>query len=105
MFLPDPHDGSLYAIGPWPEGLKKLPFTIPELVQASPCRSSDGMMYIGRKSDVWYAIDPETGLKLQTLSIDGSQTVCPSMTSGKAPIFLGRTGLLHYLNAIHYKLW
>ena len=22
MFLPDPHDGSLYAIGPWPEGLK-----------------------------------------------------------------------------------
>ena len=49
---------------------------------------------LGRKSDVWYAIDPETGLKLQTLSVDGSQTVCPSMSSGKAPIFLGRTGLL-----------
>ncbi|XP_028413121.1 serine/threonine-protein kinase/endoribonuclease IRE1-like [Dendronephthya gigantea] len=91
VFLPDPHDGSLYAFGAMPEGLKKLPFTIPELVQASPCRSGDGMMYIGRKSDVWYAIDPETGLKLQTLSIDDSQTVCPSMTSGKAPIFLGRT--------------
>lgn len=37
--------------------------------------------------------DPETGLKLQTLSVDSSQTVCPSMTSGKAPIFLGRSGV------------
>lgn len=26
---------------------QKLPFTIPELVQASPCRSSDGVLYMG----------------------------------------------------------
>lgn len=28
--------------------LQKLPFTIPELVQASPCRSSDGVLYMGK---------------------------------------------------------
>lgn len=27
---------------------QKLPFTIPELVQASPCRSSDGILYMGK---------------------------------------------------------
>lgn len=26
---------------------QKLPFTIPELVQSAPCRSSDGMLYTG----------------------------------------------------------
>lgn len=29
--------------------LQKLPFTIPELVQASPCRSSDGILYMGER--------------------------------------------------------
>ncbi|KAL4648007.1 serine/threonine-protein kinase/endoribonuclease IRE1 [Arapaima gigas] len=46
-FLPDPNDGSLYALGGKnSKGLTKLPFTIPELVQASPCRSSDGILYM-----------------------------------------------------------
>lgn len=27
--------------------LQKLPFTIPELVQSAPCRSSDGILYTG----------------------------------------------------------
>ncbi|MGH0139956.1 UNVERIFIED_CONTAM: hypothetical protein FKN15_070303 [Acipenser sinensis] len=46
-FLPDPNDGSLYSLGGKNnEGLLKLPFTIPELVQASPCRSSDGILYM-----------------------------------------------------------
>ncbi len=47
-FLPDPKDGSLYAFGKGFEGLKKLPFTIPELVSASPCRSTDGVLYSGK---------------------------------------------------------
>lgn len=77
-FLPDPNDGSLYSLGGKNnEGLtvgaanvisalflkdgtrprrsfcvsfskQKLPFTIPELVQASPCRSSDGVLYMGK---------------------------------------------------------
>ncbi|KAF6093612.1 endoplasmic reticulum to nucleus signaling 1 [Phyllostomus discolor] len=50
-FLPDPNDGSLYTLGGKNnEGLTKLPFTIPELVQASPCRSSDGILYMGKSS-------------------------------------------------------
>lgn len=34
---------------PWNVSLpQKLPFTIPELVHASPCRSSDGVFYTGK---------------------------------------------------------
>lgn len=91
IFIPDPKDGSLYAFGSAHDGLKKLPFTIPELVRASPCRSSDGILYTGRKTDVWYAIDLETGIKQQTLKLDGTETVCPMMSNKKAPVFLGRT--------------
>lgn len=48
----------------------------------------------GRKTDVWYAVDPDTGIKQQTLKLDGTETVCPMMTNNKAPIFIGRTGIL-----------
>lgn len=44
-FIPNPQDGQLYILG---DGrLSKLPFTIPQLVKASPCRSSDGLLYAG----------------------------------------------------------
>jgi serine/threonine-protein kinase/endoribonuclease IRE1 len=44
-FVPNPQDGSLYVLV---EGnIKKLPFTIPQLVQASPCKSADGVLYAG----------------------------------------------------------
>ncbi len=33
----------------WQEPLKKLPFTIPELVAASPSKSADGILYSGKK--------------------------------------------------------
>ena len=50
-FLPDPKDGSLYMIGNgMKEPLKKLPFTIPELVANSPCKSTDGILYTGKHS-------------------------------------------------------
>ncbi|KAK3753794.1 hypothetical protein QZH41_018451 [Actinostola sp. cb2023] len=92
IFIPDPKDGSLYAFASAFDGLKKLPFTIPELVRASPCRSTDGILYTGsRKTDVWYAIDPDTGIKQQTLRLDGTETVCPIMPNKAAPIFFGRT--------------
>lgn len=91
IFIPDPKDGSLYAFGSAHDGLKKLPFSIPELVRASPCRSSDGILYTGRKTDVWYAVDLDTGIKQQTLKLDGTETVCPRMSHKKAPVFLGRT--------------
>uniref|UniRef100_T1INI5 non-specific serine/threonine protein kinase n=1 Tax=Strigamia maritima TaxID=126957 RepID=T1INI5_STRMM len=91
IFLPDPKDGSLYVLNRGQvESLKKLPFTIPQLVSASPCRSSDGILYTGgRKVDTWIAIDPETGVKQDTLTSEGPDKVCPRI--GPNTIFLGRT--------------
>ncbi|KAI1896757.1 hypothetical protein AGOR_G00098100 [Albula goreensis] len=87
-FLPDPNDGSLYSLGGKnSEGLTKLPFTIPELVQASPCRSSDGILYMGKKQDLWYVVDLLTGEKQQTLTSSFAETLCPSSSL----LYLGRT--------------
>ncbi|XP_006017458.1 serine/threonine-protein kinase/endoribonuclease IRE1 isoform X1 [Alligator sinensis] len=87
-FLPDPNDGSLYTLGGKNnEGLTKLPFTIPELVQASPCRSSDGILYMGKKQDIWYVIDLLTGEKQQTLTSSFAESICPSTSL----LYLGRT--------------
>ncbi|XP_067859133.1 serine/threonine-protein kinase/endoribonuclease IRE1 isoform X2 [Heptranchias perlo] len=87
-FLPDPNDGSLYVMGgKTKEGLMKLPFTIPELVHSSPCRSSDGILYTGKKLDLWFVVDPKTGEKQTTLTTDMSENICPS-----APLlYIGRT--------------
>ena len=42
-----------YGLLPWKYNsdfdFQKLPFTIQELVQASPCKSSDGILYTGKK--------------------------------------------------------
>uniref|UniRef100_A0A803K5E8 Serine/threonine-protein kinase/endoribonuclease IRE1 n=2 Tax=Xenopus tropicalis TaxID=8364 RepID=A0A803K5E8_XENTR len=87
-FLPDPNDGSLYTLGSKnKEGLTKLPFTIPELVQASPCRSSDGVLYMGKKQDIWFVIDLVTGEKQQTLTSSFTDSLCPSTSL----LYLGRT--------------
>ncbi|XP_037363972.1 serine/threonine-protein kinase/endoribonuclease IRE2 [Talpa occidentalis] len=74
-FLSDPADGSLYVLGTQKQqGLMKLPFTIPELVHASPCRSSDGVFYTGRKQDAWFVVDPESGETQMTLTTEGPST-------------------------------
>ncbi|XP_061701371.1 serine/threonine-protein kinase/endoribonuclease IRE1-like [Syngnathoides biaculeatus] len=87
-FLPDPNDGSLYSLGGKNnEGLTKLPFTIPELVQASPCRSSDGILYMGKKQDLWHVVDLLTGEKQQTLTSSFADVLCPSSSL----LYLGRT--------------
>lgn len=71
LFLPDPKDGSLYMLRSSDrEALKKLPFTIPQLVASSPCRSSDGILYTGKKIDTWFAMDPNTGVKQEILSFN-----------------------------------
>uniref|UniRef100_A0A674PDR9 Serine/threonine-protein kinase/endoribonuclease IRE1 n=1 Tax=Takifugu rubripes TaxID=31033 RepID=A0A674PDR9_TAKRU len=81
-------DGSLYSLGGKnSEGLTKLPFTIPELVQASPCRSSDGVLYMGKKQDLWYVVDLLTGEKQQTLTSSFAEMLCPSSSL----LYLGRT--------------
>uniref|UniRef100_A0A8C5KRY8 Serine/threonine-protein kinase/endoribonuclease IRE2 n=1 Tax=Jaculus jaculus TaxID=51337 RepID=A0A8C5KRY8_JACJA len=74
-FLSDPADGSLYILGTQKQqGLMKLPFSIPELVHSSPCRSSDGVFYTGRKQDAWFVVDPESGEAQMTLSTEGFST-------------------------------
>uniref|UniRef100_A0A671UFY3 Serine/threonine-protein kinase/endoribonuclease IRE1 n=1 Tax=Sparus aurata TaxID=8175 RepID=A0A671UFY3_SPAAU len=87
-FLPDPNDGSLYILGgKHKEGLMKLPFTIPELVQSAPCRSSDGILYTGKKQDVWFVVDPETGEKQTSLTTSSSESICPNTPL----LYIGRT--------------
>uniref|UniRef100_A0A7N8WQW4 non-specific serine/threonine protein kinase n=1 Tax=Mastacembelus armatus TaxID=205130 RepID=A0A7N8WQW4_9TELE len=87
-FLPDPSDGSLYVLGgKHKEGLMKLPFTIPELVQSAPCRSSDGILYTGKKQDVWFVVDPETGEKQTSLTTSSSDSICPNSRL----LYIGRT--------------
>jgi serine/threonine-protein kinase/endoribonuclease IRE1 len=55
VYLPDPSTGHLYKLQNGDNGneLKKLPYTIPELVQRSPCKSSEGILFSGKKSDSW----------------------------------------------------
>uniref|UniRef100_A0A8C6M3K1 non-specific serine/threonine protein kinase n=1 Tax=Nothobranchius furzeri TaxID=105023 RepID=A0A8C6M3K1_NOTFU len=87
-FLPDPNDGSLYVLGgKHKEGLMKLPFTIPELVQSAPCRSSDGVLYTGKKHDAWFVVDPETGEKQTSLTTSSSESICPNTPL----LYIGRT--------------
>nr|XP_028561982.1 serine/threonine-protein kinase/endoribonuclease IRE1-like [Podarcis muralis] len=87
-FLPDPNDGSLYVLGGKnKEGLMKLPFSIPELVQSSPCRSSDGILYTGKKEDTWFVVDPASGKKQTTLSTEAWDGLCPQTPL----LYIGRT--------------
>ncbi|XP_067115137.1 serine/threonine-protein kinase/endoribonuclease IRE1 isoform X1 [Osmerus mordax] len=87
-FLPDPSDGSLYVLGgKHKEGLMKLPFTIPELVQSAPCRSSDGILYTGKKQDAWFVLDPQTGEKQTSLTTSSSDSICPNTPL----LYIGRT--------------
>ncbi|MBZ3876628.1 Serine/threonine-protein kinase/endoribonuclease IRE2, partial [Sciurus carolinensis] len=89
-FLSDPADGSLYILGTQKQqGLMKLPFTIPELVHASPCRSSDGVFYTGWKQDAWFVVNPESGETQMTLTTDSLST---------PHLYIGRT---QYTVTIH----
>ena len=102
-FIPDPKDGSLYRIGGDPiNPLKKLPFSVPELVAASPSRSSDGTLYAGNKFDKWYSIDRLTGLQTGGMSPDGcfnfdedsmsikNSQLCPNLNPSTS-FLIGRT--------------
>ncbi|GMS84112.1 hypothetical protein PENTCL1PPCAC_6287 [Pristionchus entomophagus] len=85
-FLPNPQDGSLYSLK---EGvLRKLPFSIPQVVGASPVRGNDGVFYAGSKKDVWIGIDPISGEKIETLSSASYHRVCPA--NGVHTVFIGR---------------
>ncbi|XP_068157925.1 serine/threonine-protein kinase/endoribonuclease IRE1 isoform X1 [Drosophila tropicalis] len=92
-FLPDPRDGSIYQLGQM-GSLKKLPYTIPQLVANAPCRSSDGILYSGKKSDTWYMVDPKTGRREKVMGFGGDSTEWGEQPIGWATsraIYLGRT--------------
>jgi len=93
-FLPDPRDGSIYQLGQM-GSLKKLPYTIPQLVANAPCRSSDGILYSGKKSDTWYMVDPKTGRREKVMgfgdaTMDGKEGEQIGWATSRA-IYLGRT--------------
>ncbi|XP_060030086.1 serine/threonine-protein kinase/endoribonuclease IRE2 [Erinaceus europaeus] len=82
-FLSNPSDGNLYVLGTQKQqGLMKLPFTVPELVHTSPCRSSDGVFYTGRKQDTWFVVNPESGETQRTLTTEEPSAPC---------LYIGRT--------------
>ncbi|XP_053679518.1 serine/threonine-protein kinase/endoribonuclease IRE1 [Anopheles nili] len=99
-YLPDPRDGSLYRMNGLEGGLKKLPYTIPQLVANAPCRSSDGILYSGKKSDVWFLIDPKTGRREKVLGFGGASPESSPRDGGgpdsigwatSRAVYLGRT--------------
>lgn len=97
-YLPDPRDGSLYRMNGLEGGLKKLPYTIPQLVASAPCRSSDGILYSGKKSDVWFLIDPKTGQREKVLGFGGEPPQPPKDAGPDSigwatsrAVYLGRT--------------
>lgn len=77
------------------ESLEKLPFTISELVSSSPCRSSEGILYTGKKTDEWITIDAQTGYKVDVLNSDSP--MCPSPPTSSSSydtsnlLFLGKS--------------
>ncbi|XP_073976983.1 serine/threonine-protein kinase/endoribonuclease Ire1 [Rhodnius prolixus] len=90
VFLPDPKDGTLYSLNTAEhKALKKLPFTIQQLVASSPSRSSDGMFYSGKKIDTWFSVDIATGKKLPLLGNTDLDRICPIQSSNS--LFIGRT--------------
>uniref|UniRef100_A0A8D8UKA2 non-specific serine/threonine protein kinase n=1 Tax=Cacopsylla melanoneura TaxID=428564 RepID=A0A8D8UKA2_9HEMI len=95
LLLPDPKDGSLYLFADQRNSLKKLPFSIQQLVASSPCRSTDGIMYTGRKVDSWFLLDYMTGERqaMVSFNVSDEDRTCPISTSGNQEdrLFLGRT--------------
>lgn len=72
-------------------GIKKMPYTIPELVASAPCRSSDGILYSGRKSDTWFLVDPKTGQKERIFDFATSRQQEQSQKFTSRSVYLGRT--------------
>lgn len=88
-YLPDPRDGSLYQLGDM-GSLKKLPFTIPQLVASAPCRSSDGILYSGKKKDTWFLIDPKTGKREKVVGFGADSKDSIGWATSRS-VYLGRT--------------
>lgn len=95
LYVPDPRDGSIYLLSLSAQPVRKLPFTIPELVAASPCRSSDSILYTGSKRDSWLRLDRRTGEMWEVLGweerVKGDSTCPVDGVNGKFQVYLGKT--------------
>lgn len=98
VYFADPTSGSIYKLQSTSENknhLTKLPYTIPELVQRSPCKSSDGILFSGKKTDSWMMIDPFTGKREIVLGFEPpGHRKNPKESIGFATsraVYLGRT--------------
>eukprot|EP00731_Ephydatia_muelleri_P025476 Em0017g559a len=90
LFVPNPKDGSMYALTKQGGKLERLPMTIPQLVHLSPTQSSDGLLYTARKQDTWMVVNADTGTKLHMFSTDGWSCYLAS-DRDENPLYIGRT--------------
>uniref|UniRef100_A0A665UEW9 Serine/threonine-protein kinase/endoribonuclease IRE1 n=1 Tax=Echeneis naucrates TaxID=173247 RepID=A0A665UEW9_ECHNA len=93
-FLPDPNDGSLYVLGgKHKEGLMVRTSKILVCIRLcasfpfSPHYFSDNCQVTGKKQDVWFVVDPETGEKQTSLTTSSSDSICPNTPL----LYIGRT--------------
>jgi serine/threonine-protein kinase/endoribonuclease IRE1 len=88
-FLIDPRYGHLYMNLNQRDRIKKFPYTIAELVNTSPSKTLDGLLFTGDKNDEWLTIDYRNGLNLDTLTSKEYTSKIP--TSDEKILYLGRT--------------
>ncbi|CEF65035.1 Serine/threonine-protein kinase/endoribonuclease IRE1 [Strongyloides ratti] len=101
LILPNPQDGNLFIYTD--NKLKRLPFTIPQLVQFSPIKTNDGIFYTGAKKDVWLSIHFEHGLQNEEINII-NDNICP--VNKEELIHIGRTEYqLTMKNATNDSSW
>ena len=53
---------------------QKLQHTIPEMVNSSPMRTRNGLLYAGKKTDYWVALNPASGDKHSSVTTAGIET-------------------------------
>lgn len=46
-------------------------------------------VHTGKKQDVWFVVDPETGEKQTSLTTSSSESICPNTPL----LYIGRTGM------------
>lgn len=51
----------------------------------------------GKKQDVWFVVDPETGEKQTSLTTSASESICPNTPL----LYIGRTGAALDLSRTH----
>ncbi|KAL5254218.1 hypothetical protein ACHWQZ_G013854 [Mnemiopsis leidyi] len=89
-FFPDPLDGSLYIVNRG--NIEKLQHTIPEMVNNSPMRTRSGLLYAGKKTDYWVALNPASGDKHSSVTTAGIETcTAVAQEDAESNLYVGKT--------------